>query len=58
MIWLYRLLFPLVLLALAPRYLLRMRRRGGYGAGFWHRFGLLPPLPPRRAGVRGYGFRR
>ncbi len=52
MIWIYRLLFPLVMLALAPRYLLRMRRRGGYAAGFGHRFGLLPPLPPRRAGVR------
>ncbi len=52
MIWIYRLLFPFVLLAAAPYYLLRMRRRGGYGDGFWHRFGLPPRLPARRAGVR------
>jgi 3-deoxy-D-manno-octulosonic-acid transferase len=51
MIWLYRLLFPLGLLALAPRYLARMRRRGGYARGFPQRFGAVPPLPPRRAGV-------
>src|SRR5580704_15019742 len=52
MIWIYRLLFPLGLLAAAPYYLLRMRRRGGYGAGFRHRFGLAPTPPPRRPGVR------
>jgi 3-deoxy-D-manno-octulosonic-acid transferase len=52
MIWLYRLLFPFVLLALSPYYLLRMRRRGGYGSGFSHRFGRVPALPPRRPGVR------
>jgi 3-deoxy-D-manno-octulosonic-acid transferase len=52
MIWIYRLLFPVVLLVASPYYLLRMRRRGGYGAGFAHRFGLAPALPPRRAGVR------
>jgi 3-deoxy-D-manno-octulosonic-acid transferase len=52
MIWIYRLLFPFVLLALSPYYLLRMRRRGGYGSGFSHRFGHLPALPPRRPGVR------
>ncbi len=51
MIWIYRLLFPFVLLATSPYYLLRMRRRGGYGAGFRHRFG-SPPVPPRRPGVR------
>jgi 3-deoxy-D-manno-octulosonic-acid transferase len=51
MIWLYRLLFPFVLLAMSPYYLLRMRRRGGYGTGFAQRFGSLPALPPRRKGV-------
>jgi 3-deoxy-D-manno-octulosonic-acid transferase len=52
MIWIYRLLFPVVLLVMAPRYLLRMRRRGGYADGFWHRFGLPPRPPARRKGVR------
>ncbi len=51
MIWLYRLAFPFVLLALAPKYLLRMRRRGGYADGFWQRFGGGPALPGRRPGV-------
>ena len=52
MIWIYRLLFPLILLVTAPYYLWRMRRRGGYARGFWHRFGLPPRLPARRPGVR------
>ena len=52
MIWLYRLLFPFVLLVLSPYYLLRMRRRRGYLRGFSHRFGALPPLPPRSPGTR------
>jgi 3-deoxy-D-manno-octulosonic-acid transferase len=52
MIWIYRLLFPFVLVATSPYYLLRMRRRGGYGDGFWHRFGHPPVLPARRPGVR------
>jgi 3-deoxy-D-manno-octulosonic-acid transferase len=52
MIWIYRLLFPLFLVFAAPRYLLRMRRRGGYASGFLHRFGSMPPIPPRTAGVR------
>jgi 3-deoxy-D-manno-octulosonic-acid transferase len=51
MIWIYRLLFPFVLLATAPYYLWRMRRRGGYGAGFRQRFGLLAPLGARRPGT-------
>jgi len=51
MIWIYRLLFPFVLVATAPYYLWRMRRRGGYGGGFWHRFGRPPPLPARAPGA-------
>ena len=52
MIWVYRLLFPLALVVMSPYYLLRMRRRGGYGDGFLHRFGLPPAIPARRPGVR------
>jgi 3-deoxy-D-manno-octulosonic-acid transferase len=52
MIWVYRLLFPFAMVAMAPYYLLRMRRRGGYLNGFWHRLGLPPRIPPRRPGVR------
>lgn len=29
-----------------------MRKRGGYGEGFTHRFGEVPALPPKRAGVK------
>ena len=52
MIWLYRLLYFPVLLLAAPYYLRRMRKRGGYGKNFSHRFGGTPPLPPKRPGVR------
>lgn len=52
MLWLYRLLFFPVLLVLAPYYLWRMRRRGGYGEDFGQRLGAVPALPPKRAGVR------
>ncbi|MDR1789798.1 MAG: 3-deoxy-D-manno-octulosonic acid transferase [Opitutaceae bacterium] len=48
MIWAYRLLFAALALFWAPYYLWRMRRRGGYAAGFAERFGRLPPLPEKR----------
>jgi 3-deoxy-D-manno-octulosonic-acid transferase len=51
MLWLYRLLFLPVFLLVAPFYLRRMRRRGGYGEKFSHRFG-GHLVPDRRAGVK------
>ena len=38
----YRLLFLPILLCVLPHYLLRMRKRGGYGKHFFNRFGWLP----------------
>lgn len=52
MLWLYRLLFIPTLLLIAPRYLRRMHRRGGYAENFSHRFGAHPLLPPNRAAKR------
>ncbi len=51
MLWLYRLFFIPALVVLAPRYLLRMRRRGGYRENFGHRFGNYRGLPAPRPGV-------
>jgi 3-deoxy-D-manno-octulosonic-acid transferase len=53
MIWLYRILFLPSLLLLAPRYLRRMRRRGGYREHFRERFGLhfVPRRRPDRLRV-------
>lgn len=48
----YRLLFLPLLLLTAPYYVWRMRRRGGYGEGFWHRFGAVPVLPAKRPGMK------
>lgn len=52
MLWLYRLIFLPALLVLAPYYLWRMRKRGGYGEKFSQRFGAGHQLPPKRAGVQ------
>ncbi len=52
MLWFYRLIFLPGLLVATPYYLLRMWKRGGYRAGFGQRFGAVPPLPPKRAGVK------
>ncbi len=52
MIWLYRILFAPALVVLAPAYLLRMRRRGGYGEDFGQRFGSHPDLPKNKEGLR------
>src|SRR4051812_40115722 len=52
MLWLYRLLFVPALLLLAPAYLLRMRRRGGYRQDFNHRFGAHAPLSTKFSGVK------
>jgi 3-deoxy-D-manno-octulosonic-acid transferase len=52
MLWLYRVFFIPALFVLAPRYLLRMRKRGGYRGDFGHRFGAHPWLPAKKPGVR------
>lgn len=52
MLWLYRLFFLPALLVLAPRYVLRMRRRGGYVEDFGHRFGALPIVPRARPNAK------
>lgn len=49
MLWLYRILFLPAVLVLAPRYLWRMRRRGGYGENFSQRFGIGHALPAKTA---------
>jgi 3-deoxy-D-manno-octulosonic-acid transferase len=50
LIWVYRLLFLPLLLIAAPYYLWRMRRRGGYGENFSHRFGGTDALPRKHPG--------
>jgi len=51
MSWVYRLIFPPLLLLALPYYAWRMLRRGGYGAGFTQRLGFFPRLGPKTAGV-------
>ncbi|MCC5022021.1 MAG: 3-deoxy-D-manno-octulosonic acid transferase [Candidatus Synoicihabitans palmerolidicus] len=51
-LWIYRLGFLPVMLVLAPYYLWRMRRRGGYVKGFGHRFGRVPKTLPAKSGGR------
>lgn len=52
LLWLYRILFPVLLVLSAPFYLLRMRRRRGYRENFANRFGRGEGLPEKRPGVR------
>jgi 3-deoxy-D-manno-octulosonic-acid transferase len=52
MLWFYRLLFLPALLLMAPRYVRRMRRRGGYRENFGHRFGGTDRLSAKRPDVR------
>ncbi|MBM3855093.1 MAG: 3-deoxy-D-manno-octulosonic acid transferase [Verrucomicrobia bacterium] len=52
MLWLYRLFFIPALLVIAPRYLLRMWKRGGYRTGFLQRFGGHPVLPAKTPATR------
>lgn len=52
MLWVYRLLFLPSLFLLAPRYLRRMKRRGGYRENFAQRFGAHPVLPAKRPGAK------
>lgn len=40
MLWIYRLLFPLVCVVLAPFWLIKMIRRGGWGSGLIERIGV------------------
>ncbi len=52
MIWFYRVLFLPALVLVSPYYLLRMKRRGGYGRRFMQRFGAVDPLRAKTTGVR------
>jgi 3-deoxy-D-manno-octulosonic-acid transferase len=50
-LFLYNLLFPVALLLLLPGYLLRIRRRGGYGHKAAQRLGMLDPETRKRVGT-------
>lgn len=54
MSWAYRILFPLLLIPALPYYFWRMLRRGGYGAGFSHRFGFFPETGPKTPARRRF----
>lgn len=47
MIWVYRLLFLPLMSVVAPYYLWRMRKRGGYSRHFGDRFGALERIPAK-----------
>lgn len=51
-LWVYRILFLPVFLAMAPAWLVHMWRRGGYGRGFLQRLGFLPRFPGRFPGKK------
>ena len=48
----YRILFLPGLALGLPYYLFRMWRRGGYGKGFWNRFGFIGNVPPKWQDVK------
>ena len=50
MIWFYRFLYLLTLLAALPYYGFRMWRRGGYAKDFQHRLGFFHRLKPPKSG--------
>lgn len=52
LLWLYRILFPLLLVVIAPVQWWHMRKRGGYREAFGERFGGGAPLPAKRADRR------
>ncbi len=52
LLWIYRVLFPVLLLLSSPYYLWRMRRRRGYSENFGNRFGSGRSLPPKQTGLR------
>lgn len=54
MTWVYRILFPTLLVLTLPYYLWRMLRRGGYAADFSHRLGFFPAMGPVPAGRRRF----
>lgn len=52
LLWLYRVLFPVLLIVSSPYYLWRMRRRRGYRENFANRFGRGAALPTKAPGRR------
>lgn len=52
MIWIYRILFPVLMLLALPRYAYRMWKRGGYRQSFGNRFGRMQNIPSKPDGVK------
>lgn len=52
MIWIYRFLFPPLMLLALPWYAYRMWKRGGYRQSFSNRFGRMQNIPPKPNGVK------